>query len=283
MLQQRAAGAVHDRLGHAGGARRVQHVDRMIERQLGERQRLRRVHEVVGIVDRSGQRRRERRRRFREAERSRRGRRRHQHNPLDARKARRDLPHFGGIVEPLAARAVAGRGDQHLGRDLAEAVEHAIDAEIRRAGRPDRADRRGREHRHDGLGRMRHDRGDPVAGPDAVPPERGREARDLPVQLAIAELAPDAVLAQRHDRRTVVAKTQQVLGEVEPRADEPARPRHAVAVDQHLLGRPARHHAGELPERRPKLFRPIDRPGAQRCAARRARHHAGRRPRARSA
>ena len=111
---------------------------------------------------------------------------------------------------------------------------------------------------------MRHDRGDPVAGPDAVPPERGREARDLPVQLAIAELAPDAVLAQRHDRRTVVAKTQQVLGEVEPRADEPARPRHAVAVDQHLLGRPARHHAGELPERRPELFRPIDRPGAQR-------------------
>ena len=34
VLQQRAAGAVHDALRHAGGARRVQDVQRMVERQL---------------------------------------------------------------------------------------------------------------------------------------------------------------------------------------------------------------------------------------------------------
>ena len=41
VLQQRAAGAVHDRLGHAGRARGIEDVERMVERQLGELERRR--------------------------------------------------------------------------------------------------------------------------------------------------------------------------------------------------------------------------------------------------
>ena len=42
VLQQRAAGAVHDAFGNAGRAGGKQDVDRVIERQPLERQRLRR-------------------------------------------------------------------------------------------------------------------------------------------------------------------------------------------------------------------------------------------------
>ena len=73
----------------------------------------------------------------------------------------------------LAGVAVAVGGDQHLRLDLAEAVEHALDAEIRRARRPDRAEARGGEHRDDRLRHVRQVAGDPVAGADAL----GRAAR----------------------------------------------------------------------------------------------------------
>jgi hypothetical protein len=61
------------------------------------------------------------------------------HHPLDARQLGDDL---GELVEHegLAAVVVAVAGDQHLGLDLAEAVEHALHAEVGRAGRPDGAE-----------------------------------------------------------------------------------------------------------------------------------------------
>ena len=55
-------------------------------------------------------------------------------------------------VEPFAAVVVAVAGDQHLGFDLPEPVERSLDAEVRRAGRPDGADARRCQHRDNRLG-----------------------------------------------------------------------------------------------------------------------------------
>ncbi len=37
-------------------------------------------------------------------------------------------------LDPFAVVVITVAGEQHLGLDLAEAVEHALDAEVRRAG-----------------------------------------------------------------------------------------------------------------------------------------------------
>ena len=78
-----------------------------------------------------------------------------------------DLCELVGDVDGLAVVVVAVAGDQHLRLDLAEAVEHALHAEVGRAGRPHRADRRRRQHADDALGHVGQDGGDPVAGADA--------------------------------------------------------------------------------------------------------------------
>ena len=73
---------------------------------------------------------------------------------------------FAQAIEPLAAVRVAVDGEQDRRRDLAEPIEDALHAEIRRTRRPDGADRRSAERRNDRLGRVRHDAGDAVAWPD---------------------------------------------------------------------------------------------------------------------
>ncbi len=52
---------------------------------------------------------------------------------------------LGADLDALAGIEVAVRGDEHLGLDLAEAVEHALFAEVGRARRPHRADRGSRQ------------------------------------------------------------------------------------------------------------------------------------------
>ncbi len=51
VLQKRAAGAVHDRLGLTGRAGRVEDVDRVVEGQLRERERRRVGLQVIGTED----------------------------------------------------------------------------------------------------------------------------------------------------------------------------------------------------------------------------------------
>ena len=55
----------------------------------------------------------------------------------------------------LAVVAVAVGAEQHLRLDLAEAVEHALDAEVRRARGPDDALRERGEREHAGFGNVR--------------------------------------------------------------------------------------------------------------------------------
>ena len=77
----------------------------------------------------------------------------------------------------LAGVVVAVDRDQHLGLDLAEAVDDALHAEIGRAGGPHRAEAGGGEHGDDRLGHVGELRGDAVAGPDAAGGERVAHAR----------------------------------------------------------------------------------------------------------
>src|SRR6266853_882466 len=179
---------------------------------------------------------------------------------LQARQPRRDLSHLLERVDFLSVVEVAVRREEHRGRDLTEAVEHALHPEIGGACREGRADARCGKHRRDRLGQVGQISGHPVSGLDAQRAQALRDSRDLLVDLAMREAALYLVFAPEHHRRGRVAPPQQVLGEVEPRLRIPARARHPLAVheDPHALR--ARAHARELPQRVPELFGVLDRP-----------------------
>ena len=158
VLQQRSARAVHDALGHAGRARRVQDVQRGFERQalVGDRRGREgrdeivpadRVRDVGDTARRTGH--------LAQVGRH--------HHALDGRQA---LDDRGELVEDrlrLAVVPVAIDGKEHLGLDLPEAVEHALHAEIRRRGRPDSTQARGGERGDDCLGHVREVSGHAVS------------------------------------------------------------------------------------------------------------------------
>ena len=88
---------------------------------------------------------------------------------LQAWHLRLQLCHGLAAVEVLAAVAVAVDREEDLGLDLGEAVDHAGRAEVRRAARPHRADRGGREEGDDRLGDVRQVGDDAVAALDPEP------------------------------------------------------------------------------------------------------------------
>ena len=100
VLQQDAAVALDDRLRQPRRAGRVEHPQRMVER-----------HRLEGELGRLGQ-------QIVPA-------RRHQHGVLERRDGRLDFAHPRPAVEVASAVPVALNGDQHLGLDLPEAVDHA--------------------------------------------------------------------------------------------------------------------------------------------------------------
>ena len=165
VLEQDAALPLDDRLRQAGRPRRVEHPERVVERQPlgGQRSRL---QELVPVALAAEVRQHER--------------------PLE----RRDLPLQLGDdlapVEILAAVAVAVDREQHLRADLGEAVDHAAHAEVGRAARPDRADRRAGQERGGRLGDVRHVGDHPVAALDARGAQAGRDAPGQRAQLTPA-------------------------------------------------------------------------------------------------
>ena len=115
--------------------------------------------------------------------------------PADLRVDRVD---DGAAVEVPAAVAVAVDGQQHLRLDLREAVDHRARAEVRRAARPDRAERR-------------RPRGTPRSsrGCSACRRRRGRRAPTPSVaQAGLDAGGQRAQLAPRHLGQAVAARTR---------------------------------------------------------------------------
>ena len=188
----------------------------------------------------------------------------HDDGARDRRRIRQDAGDALAAVDRLAVVEIAVGAEQHLRRDLAEAVHHAADAEVGRTRRPDGAQAGRRQHGDRRLGRVGHEAGDPITRRHAVGAERGRGLRDPGVERGVAEFAPGAILAAEDHRRRVVTPAQQVLGVVEPRAGEPAGAGHSVAVDQHVVPAAARDHPTVLPERGPERLDVVDRPAPER-------------------
>ena len=154
----------------------------------------------------------------------------------DRLQQRRHLRHYLGVlrqaVDRLAVVPVAIDADQHLGLDLAEAVEHALDAEIRRGRRPDGAERGGRQHGDQRFRQVGQVAGDAVALADPGGDQELLEAGDLGVEFDARHPPPDPVLTPKHQGVAVIAPLQQVFGVVQPGFRKPAGAGHFVAVDE---------------------------------------------------
>jgi hypothetical protein len=183
----------------------------------------------------------------------------HDHDRRERRQARGDLAQLGEAVMRLAVVVIPVDGEQHLGLDLAEAVDDALHAEIRRAGRPHGADARRREHGDDRLGHVRQIAGDAVARLDAHRRQRLGEPRDFGVQLGPGDRPLDLVLAPEDQGRRRVVPAQQVLREVEPGLREEPRAGHPVRMVQRDLASLA-DDPGEKPHGVPEVSRMRDGP-----------------------
>src|SRR5688572_27912960 len=253
VLQERAAGSVHDALRYAGRTRGVKDVERVVELDPLEAD-LGRVEGVEEVEERGAG----ARRRAEIVD---------DYALLDARQPLQHLARLLLRVELLAAVDVAIGAEKDFGLDLPEAVEHALHAEVGRAARPDRAEARGREERGGRFGYVRQVARDPVALFHAGVGESLSDPRHEVVKLALREATLHAVLAPERDRRGCVALAQQVLRIVEASVGEPACARHAVGVDEAPIAHLAAH-LGEAPHQLPEIRALLDRPAVQLFIAR---------------
>jgi len=200
---------------------------------------------------------------------------RHYDNTLDGWNLRHDLAHSRQAVDLLPCVAVAIGAEQHLWLDLAEAVQYALHAEIRRARRPHGAERRRGKHRDHGFRNVRQEPRHPVARTNARIRESGGDGRDLVTELRVRQHATAAALVAADQRRMIIVVTQQVLGEVESCAEEPSRARdrirrgHSIESVNHVgpcapNGKHVSDDAAEFPDRRPEPFGVRDGPVVER-------------------
>ena len=252
VLEQHAARPVDDGLGHARGARGVQHVQRVIERQRREegrrgagRRGAAACQEVLpenraghagevglGVQERDDD------------------------QLLEPVQPGGDVGQSLQAVEVAAAVAVAVDCHEHAGADLAEAVDHAVGAEIGRARREHPAERGRGEHQLARLGDVGQPGRHAVPRPDArAHTERRGGAPHAGLQLRPTQLTPLAGFAPEDDGRTVVVAPQQVGGEVQPGfGEEPGVMDRRGRLDDALaagLG----DHLAEVPGRRPERCR----------------------------
>src|SRR5207302_6126641 len=88
---------------------------------------------------------------------------RHHHRVLQRWQAPLELTYRGEPAERLARVRVSLYGEEHLGLDLGEAVEHGVHAEVGRAARPDGAHTRCGQKGDGRFGDVRHVADDAVA------------------------------------------------------------------------------------------------------------------------
>ena len=197
------------------------------------------------------------------------------HHPRDAVELREHRGHQLERIRFLAGVEIAVGREQYLGRDLPEALEHAVHAEIRRARGPHRPEAGGGEHRDRSFRHVGHEAGHAVAGHHARRRQARGDARHFAAQLAVGERAARAALVAEHQCWSVVVVAQQVRGEVQPRRREEARAGHQLRVLEHRTLAPGGADVGEACELAPEILRRVQRPRVQLLVGRKLRAVAG--------
>ena len=177
------------------------------------------------------------------------------HDGAERRQPGTHLRHLRAAVDELVAVAVARDGEQHRRLELAEAVEHAPRAELRRARRPDRAEARRGEEGDERLRDVREVRDDAVAALHAELLQADARPRDLLAQVAERQLDRRAGLGVRDDRGRpdVLVAADHVLGAVDQGAREPLGAGHLPRAE-HALVRRVRADLEEVPDRAPEAL-----------------------------
>jgi hypothetical protein len=178
----------------------------------------------------------------------------------------------------LAAVPIGIAGDEELGLDLAETVEHTLLSEIGGTGRPDGADRGGCQHEGHRLRHVRHHRSDAIARTDALRTQRLLQPGHEVAQPIPGPAIGDLVLTAENDGFACSLAGQQVFGEVQRRIREKPCIEHDVAIDKRA-GAAGALDLAEIPDRRPEAGPLGNRPGMQIIVAwtskgRRSRLHA---------
>src|SRR5439155_7375309 len=99
----------------------------------------------------------------------------------------------------LAVVAVAVGAEEHFRLDLAEALEHAVDAEVGRARGPDDSLGNRGEREHPRLGDVRDERRDAVARAQPERKQGLRGARHVAVEIGIGDTAAKARLVPEYE------------------------------------------------------------------------------------
>ncbi len=184
---------------------------------------------------------------------------RQQHGRLEGGELLLDLGDDRDTVVLLPPEAVAVDGQQDLGLDLRETVNHTADAELGRAARPHRPEAGGgqeRDQRFRDVGQQcRH----PVAPSHTETPQPGGRRSHLRRQFGVAEAAHRARFRGSHYRHMVVAAAQGMFRIVEFSAGEPASTGHGT-VGEHLLVGAAADDVEVLPDRTPETLQVVYRP-----------------------
>ena len=238
--QHGAAVAVHNRFGQTGGAAGIDNPQRVIKRQPERLKRPCRLivrsgcqSEINAVGD--GVQRCQRQAQI------------VVHDQVRHRRQRRtQFGHDHRAVKIASAVGDAVTGNQHLGLDLLEAVQHRIDAHVRCANAPHAADAGGSQKRDHGLCNIRQIGRHAVARLHPMRLQMQRQRRDLTAQFGPAHvprcLPPQALFVMADDGRKAsglgrIDMAQYLACIVELGADKPARLWHRRAVAHHAVRR----------------------------------------------
>ena len=191
----------------------------------------------------------------------------HQHM-AHAGQGRLQLGHHRAAVDVTATIAHAVAGDQHLGLDLPEAVQHRRRAHVGRANAPDRAQADGRQKRHHRLRDIGQVGGHPVAGLNTLGTQVQRQRRHLAPQLGPADLPVFAGFVAADDGQQSGGVCRRHMAEhllcvIDAGAFEPDRARHGVLL-QYRAVRGWRLQCKVVPNALPKAVQITDRPRPER-------------------
>ena len=244
LVQQNPARTLHHALGEPRGARGVHDVERMIEGQLckfdiparmpcdevfiadGVGNRLD-IRSWIGIG--------------------------HHDDPFDRRQLLQNLADARQAVDGLALKKIAVGRKKHLGLNLAEAIQHAFDTEVGRAGGPGGSQGRCRQHGDDGLRHVGHEPHDPVTDGDAAFPQSGRHPGHGRIEFGIGHALHRLGFTFEDNRRPVVPIAQEIFSKIESGPFKPAGAGHFRHVVQHPVIGSRGADVHEIPDRGPEF------------------------------